>query len=249
MSVNAIEIQNVSFSYPSGKRPALQDLTFNVGAGTLFGIVGPNGGGKTTLLKLLLGLLRPARGRVVALGRDISTLGIDRRLLGYVPQDTYIHPFYPATVLDVALMGTYSTAGLLGRIRSPHIAAAREALRQVGLADMERSSARALSGGQRQRLLIARALAGNSRVLVLDEPTSAIDADGQAQLFAMLKVLRDASGLTIVMVSHAVHLLLRHADEIVCLDQDVVWAGDRQKFDEASILDFAEGRGAHSVAK
>jgi len=227
-----IDLRQVSFSY--GSRPAvLEAVDFKVTDGEFLGLIGPNGGGKTTLLKLVLGLLRPHSGEVLVLGRHAIALGQERRLLGYVPQDTGISKHFPATVLDVALMGTYANLGLLrwpGRMERE---AAREALRQTGLEGLEHGLAGKLSGGQQQRLAIARALVSQPRLLLLDEPTSGLDTGGQSQLFALLQRLREQHKLTVVMVSHDVTALAHYADQVACLNRTIHWHDRSEMLSEA----------------
>jgi zinc transport system ATP-binding protein len=227
-----IELRQVSFSY--GNRPAvLEGVDFKVADGEFLGLIGPNGGGKTTLLKLVLGLLVPRSGEVLVLGRHAAALRQERRWLGYVPQDTSVSKHFPATVLDVALMGTYASLGLLRWPGRKERAAAREALRQTGLEGLENQLAGKLSGGQQQRLAIARALVSQPRLLLLDEPTSGLDTGGQAQLFALLQRLREEHKLTVVMVSHDVTALSHYAGQLACLNRTIHWHDRSELLSEA----------------
>jgi ABC-type Mn2+/Zn2+ transport system ATPase subunit len=160
---------------------------------------------------------------------------IYRRLLGYVPQDTTIKKEFPASVFDVALMGTY--AGL-GWFRGPGKAEqerVRDLLQQVGLEGLEDRPASVLSGGQQQRLAIARALAAQPRLLLLDEPTSGLDTGGQSQLFNLLKRLKEQHSLTVVMVSHDVSALAHYADQLACLNKRLHWH-DRSEMISEEVL-------------
>jgi len=227
-----IELRQVSFAY--GRKPAvLEAVDFKVTDGEFLGVIGPNGGGKTTLLKLVLGLLRPLSGEVLVLGRHATALGQERRLLGYVPQDTGIGEHFPATVLDVALMGTYAALGLLHWPGKQEREAAREALRQTGLEGLADRRAGKLSGGQQQRLAIARALVSQPRLLLLDEPTSGLDTGGQSQLFALLQRLREQRKLTVVMVSHDVTALSHYAGHLACLNRTLHWHDRSELLSEA----------------
>jgi zinc transport system ATP-binding protein len=212
---SVIELKNVTFAYSPGT-PVLQNLNFKVWEGEFLGLIGPNGGGKSTLLKLVLGLLRP-----------------HRRLLGYVPQDTTVRKQFPATVLEVAVMGTYARLGLFRRPGEKERTAAREALKHVGLEGLEERQAANLSGGQQQRLSIARALVAEPRLLLLDEPTSGLDTGGQAQLFALLDELRKHFKLTVVMVSHDVTALAHYADQLACLSRTLHWHDRSELISEA----------------
>ena len=230
-----IRFDDVNFSYSRGGELVLDRVKLAVWEGEFLGVIGPNGGGKTTLLKLTLGLLRPLSGTVQIFGRGAHTLGPDRRLLGYVPQDTSVRKNFPATVMDVVLMGTYASLGLF---RWPGIAekeAALRAIHDVGLETLENHPAGNLSGGQQQRLAIARALVAQPRLLLLDEPTSGLDTGGQSQLFALLKQLRERYKLTVVMVSHDVTALAHYADQIACLNKTLHWH-DRSELISESVL-------------
>jgi len=229
---SVIELKNVSFAYAPGT-PVLQNVNFRVWEGEFLGLIGPNGGGKSTLLKLVLGLLSPQEGEVLVLGRKAETLGKDRALLGYVPQDTTVRRQFPATVLDVAVMGTYARLGLFRRPGEKERTAAREALKHVGLEGLETRQAANLSGGQQQRLSIARALVAEPRLLLLDEPTSGLDTGGQAQLFALLDDLRKHYKLTVVMVSHDVTALAHYADQLACLSRTLHWHDRSELISEA----------------
>ncbi|HLX63449.1 MAG TPA: metal ABC transporter ATP-binding protein [Planctomycetota bacterium] len=227
-----IELNNVSFAYSSGA-PVLDNVNFSVREGEFLGLIGPNGGGKTTLIKLLLGILKPQSGSIRVLGRSAQALGRDRRLLGYVPQDVAVPKQFPATVFDVALMGTYASLGLFKRPRAAERESAKQALEHVGLKGFEEHAASTLSGGQQQRLSIARALVARPKLLLLDEPTSGLDTGGQAQLFAMLKELRALYELTVVMVSHDVTALSHYANQLACLNRTLHWHDRSELISEA----------------
>jgi zinc transport system ATP-binding protein len=227
-----IDLREVSFGYGEGPL-VLDNVNFKVSEGEFLGLIGPNGGGKTTLLKLILGLLPPVKGEVLVLGRRADTLGRDRRLLGYVPQDTIVHKKFPATALDVALMGTYASLGFFRSPGARERQLAMEALEHVGLKGLELRPAGNLSGGQQQRMSIARALVAQPRLLLLDEPTSGLDTGGQAQLFAMLEDLRRRYKLTVIMVSHDVTALAHYADQLACLSRTLHWHDRSELISEA----------------
>ena len=227
-----IELAEVDFAYEP-QVLVLEKVNFKVREGEFLGLIGPNGGGKTTLIKILLGLLRPLAGKVRVLGCDPFELGANRRLLGYVPQDTGIRKQFPATALDVVLMGAYSTLGLFRRPGARERAAGMEALERTGLAGLANRSAGELSGGQQQRLAIARALIARPRLLVLDEPTSGLDTGGQAQLFALLERLKREYRLTVVMVSHDVTALAHYAEQLACLSKRLHWHDRSELISEA----------------
>ncbi|MCW8132614.1 MAG: metal ABC transporter ATP-binding protein [Planctomycetota bacterium] len=229
-----IEVRGVEFAYEKGGQ-ALSGVNFTVREGEFLGLIGPNGGGKTTLLKIVLGLLVPQKGSVLVLGRDPRALGADRRLIGYVPQDSGVRKHFPATVLDVVLMGTYSSLGLFRRPGAKEREAALAAIRHVGMEGLEGRMAGGLSGGQQQRVAIARALVARPKLLLLDEPTSGLDTGGQAQLFDLLERLRKEYGLTVVMVSHDVTALAHFAEHLACLNKSLHWH-DRSELISEEVL-------------
>jgi zinc transport system ATP-binding protein len=208
-------LEKVSFSY--NQRPVLVDVDIELRAGDFVSIVGPNGGGKTTLLKLMLGLLRPQRGTISILGLPPDQA---RRRVGYVPQHPQLDPMFPATALDVALMGRLVGGRPLGPFSRKDRMAAQECLRQVGLEGKEGEPFASLSGGQRQRTLIARALAGAPDLLLLDEPTSNLDAVAEADFYDLLKTLN--SSLTIAMVSHDLGFVAKLVRTVWCVKNRVV---------------------------
>jgi ABC-type Mn2+/Zn2+ transport system ATPase subunit len=180
-----------------GRRPVLTGVDLAVETGSFVGVLGPNGAGKSTILKTMLGLIRPVKGKVETAG---SAFGRPR--YGYVPQKETLDPIYPLTAREVAAMGTYRRFELLRRLRGlGHDDLVRRALKECGASDLAERRYSDLSGGQRQRVLIARALAAEPELLVLDEPLAGIDVTTQK---ACLKLFQDfkEKGLTVLMVSH-----------------------------------------------
>jgi len=227
-----IQFEGVDYAYGRGPK-VLDKVNLTVREGEFLGLIGPNGGGKSTLLKLTLGLMQPRAGTVRVFGRDAHTLGADRRLLGYVPQDTSVAKHFPATVTDVVLMGTYASLGLLRWPKAVEKEAASRAIRDVGLEGMEQRAAGKLSGGQQQRMAIARALVAQPKLLLLDEPTSGLDTGGQSQLFSLLKKLREQYKLTVVMVSHDVTAMSHYAGQLACLNKTLHWHDRSELISEA----------------
>lgn len=209
----AISFDHVTFGY--GATPVVRDVTLDIAAGELVCLIGPNGGGKTTLLRLVLGLLKPQAGSVTVLGTSPEAA---RPRLGYVPQYSHFDAKFPVSVMDVVLMGRLA-GRWAGPFRGADRAAAREALEEVQLADLATRSFAALSGGQRQRVLIARALAGRPDVLLLDEPTSNVDALAEQKLYDLLTQLNRR--LTVVLVSHDLGVVSQLVSSVVCVNQQV----------------------------
>ena len=209
-AVPVIALQGVRFGYDSA--PVLDNVNLAIAAQDFVAVIGPNGGGKTTLLKLMLGLLQPDAGVVTVLGQALARA---RTRLGYVPQESAHDPLFPATVNDVVLMGRLGRAPALGPYRQDDRDHAQQALAEVGLAELIARPLHALSGGQRQRVLIARALATEPELLLLDEPTASIDIAAQDDFFHLLERLNER--LTIVLVSHDMSFISGHIKSCVCV--------------------------------
>jgi len=222
-AVPAIELERVCVSLDG--REVLRDINLRLARGRFLGIVGPNGGGKTTLLRVVLGFIPPSAGTARLLGRPPRAVLREGHRVGYLPQGSRSDPAFPASALDVALMGRY---GLLGFGRRPgprDLAAARGALARVGMEDAAGRRFGRLSGGEQQRVSIARALACEPELLVLDEPSTSVDAVAQEDLYHLLKELQRDLGLTIVMVSHDVGVVTTLVDEVACLNRTLSYHG------------------------
>lgn len=191
-------------------KPVLAGLTFELPRGRFTAMVGENGSGKTTLLKTLAGILPPVGGRV-----ELSGTNGAPPVLGYVPQRDSLDPLWPLSAFEVALMGTYGRLGAGRAAGEAEHRFARECLAQTGAADWERKAFSVLSGGQKQRVLIARALATQPEVLLLDEPTAGIDPETTQAVMAMLSRLHRERHLTILMVNHDLPLARKHATNVL----------------------------------
>ncbi|MBD3348361.1 MAG: ATP-binding cassette domain-containing protein [Candidatus Eisenbacteria bacterium] len=210
-----IEFRGVSFAYDG--RVVLRDVDLSIEENDFATIVGPNGGGKTTLLKLMLGLLQPTEGTVRVLGK--RPVGARRRV-GYLPQRSAADRDFPARVIDVVLMGRLRGDRLFGAYTDEDTRAALAALREVDLEDSHSRPFSVLSGGQQQRVLIARALASEPRILLLDEPTSNLDAIMEKNLYDLLERLHQR--MTIALVTHDVGFVTDITKTVVCVKQSVV---------------------------
>jgi len=216
MSAPVVEISDVTFGYPPdpGRDPVLQNVHLEVFKDDFLGIVGPNGGGKTTLLKLMLGLVLPHKGQVRVLGAAPRRV---RARIGYVPQHAQVDASVPADVLDVVLMGRLSHSLWGPKYSSRDVAKARDALAQTGTEALARRPIGTLSGGQRQRVLIARALAGDAELLLLDEPTAGVDVHMERGLFDLLRKMNET--IPIVMISHDVSFVSSKLKRVACLNR------------------------------
>ena len=209
-----VDLHDVWVAYDS--KWILKSIYFKCYGGEIFGIVGPNGGGKTTLLNVILGLVRPAKGHVKLFGHPP---GKDSRLdIGYLPQISHADRFFPVTVLDVVLMGLYSRLGFFNRPDRRSKKVAMELLAQVNMAEHAQRPFGVLSGGQQQRVNIARALASKPKLLVLDEPSTGVDSVAQEDFYDLLATFRDEQGISVIMVSHDIGMVTSHADRVACLN-------------------------------
>ncbi|HWL95540.1 MAG TPA: ATP-binding cassette domain-containing protein [Phycisphaerae bacterium] len=214
-STPVLRFNAVRFSYdemPVFTRPA----SFSICKGDFASVVGPNGGGKTTLLKLTLGLLKPESGIVEVLGGEPATT---RTRVGYMPQHAQLDPKFPVTVMDVVLMGRLGRNRWWSRYDRSDRDAARAALEQVRLLDLAPRSFASLSGGQRQRALIARALSCDPELLLLDEPTSNLDVAAQSDLYELLHQLNQR--MTVILVSHDVGFVSKFVETVICVNRNV----------------------------
>ncbi len=212
---NAVEISGLSFAYNG--QPVLEGVDLTVPELAFAAVVGPNGGGKTTLLKLLLGLLTPQAGRLAVLGGPPQQV---RGLMGYMPQHSQVDPAFPVAVQDVVLMGRLGAGGhwpWASRAERQEVAAALE---RVGLGGLAGRPFHDLSGGQRQRVLIARALAGRPRLLLMDEPTANVDAAAEREVFELLRELNQEA--TVIVVSHDIGFVSPYVGQVICVNRRVV---------------------------
>jgi zinc transport system ATP-binding protein len=214
--VSILEIKDLNFSYE--KEVILKDISLCMKEGDFLAIIGPNGGGKSTLLKLILGILTPMSGDIT-LFNDSFRANLSR--IGYVPQNTNINIDFPIKVIDVVLMGyTESKKKLFGYSKA-EIQKAMEVLEQVGISSLAQNKIGSLSGGQRQRVMIARAICNNPKLLILDEPTASIDSMGQKQIYELLRKLNTT--ISIIVVSHDISVILSYASSVAYINRSLVY--------------------------
>ena len=220
--VPALELDDVSFAYRGGP-PALVDASLTVEQGTFVAIAGPNGGGKTTLLRLALGLEQPAAGAVRVFGRPAGSRGGPR--IGYLAQRAQLASGTPVTVRELVEAGRLAVRGPLGRLRAADRLAVARAVERVELGDRAEAPLRTLSGGLQQRAFIAKALATEPALLALDEPTTGVDAESQESLAALLAELRAELGVTILYVSHEFGAVEHVVSRLVLVRRRIVFDG------------------------
>ena len=219
----AVELEDVSFAYRAGVK-VLDGVSLSVAAGEFVAIAGPNGGGKTTLLRLVLGLERPTDGTVRVFGQPVGR-GATGQRIGYLPQRALLVGEAPVTVREVVATGRLAPSGIWGPLRRADREAVTRAIETVGLADRADSPLRTLSGGMQQRALIAKALASEPTLLALDEPTTGVDAESQESLGFLLEELREQLGVTVLYVSHEFGAVEHVVDRIVLVRGGIVYDG------------------------
>ena len=203
--------------------PILEGINLAIEQDDFLGIIGPNGGGKTTLLKIILGLISPSRGKVSVLGKPPEK---SRSKIGYVPQHNLFDRDFPINVWDVVLMGRYGKSGLFRRYSSEDRRATQDALQTVGMLDYKDRQMGKLSGGELQRIFIARALVAEPRLLLLDEPTASVDPAMQTEFYELLEKLKKQ--MAIVLVSHDISAVSIYVDKLACLNRQLHYHGSKE---------------------
>ncbi len=221
MGAPVISLTDVRFS--RNGEPVLQDVNLSIQKGDFTALIGPNGGGKTTLIRLMVGLIRPDEGRVRVLGKPPRAVATR---LGYVPQNADVNERFPISVLDVVLMGRLQTFRRWPRHSREDKAAARKALEAMEMWEFRNRHVGELSGGQQQRVMIARALATEPEILFLDEPTASVDTKHQSEFYEILKDLNRAA--TIVIVCHELMMINAYVKSVACVNRCVHYHGDAE---------------------
>ena len=216
----AVEVEDLTVAY--GAKPVLWDVDLNIPAGQLMAIVGPNGAGKTTLIKAVLGLLPTVSGTIRFLPEGNHRPRSNR--IAYVPQSGSVDWDFPATALDVVLMGRYGHLGWIRRPRRADLETARETLHKVGMADYAHRQISQLSGGQQQRVFLARALAQQAEMYFMDEPFKGVDAQTERAIVALLKELKDQSK-TVVAVHHDLQTVAEYFDWVTLINLQIIASG------------------------
>jgi zinc transport system ATP-binding protein len=216
-------LEAVSFAYDGGP-PVLEDLDLTVERGEFVAIAGPNGGGKTTLMRLIVGLERPTRGRIELFGAPVRPGRGDRRI-GYLPQRAEAALSSPITVSELVTAGRVPVRGVLRSLGRDDHAAIRTAIERVGLSDRADRALATLSGGQQQRAFIAKALAADPELLILDEPSAGVDIEAQEALASLIDRLRRELGVTVLYVSHEFGVIEPHVQRLVIVRGRIAFDG------------------------
>jgi len=213
--INAISIKNLNVNFNGFE--ILKDVSIEIPQKEFLGIIGPNGGGKTTLIKAILGLIKPISGQILVMGKQIKEA---KNIIGYVPQYNSFEKDYPISVFDVVKIGT------IGKNFNNVTSEINNALKLVEMYEFKDRLINELSGGQKQRILIARALVSNPKILLLDEPTASVDTKSGRNFYELLKELN--KDITIVMVSHDIGVLSQYVNKIACLNKNLVYHDSKE---------------------
>lgn len=246
MPVDAVSVMGVTLRYQGAE--ALTDVSFGVSAGDYVGIVGPNGSGKSTLIRCILGLARPDLGEIRLFGTPLSDFDQWQRV-GYLPQGLqYFNPHFPATVSEVVGLGLLAGRRFPRRPRPGDGDAVAHALELMGIGSMRDRLVGELSGGLRQRVLLARALVSGPELLVLDEPTTALDPETRESFYQTLRDLNRSRGTTIILVTHDSGTIGSHASRFLYLDKRVVFYGGFDEFcGSPAMSDFFGNHSQHLI--
>jgi zinc transport system ATP-binding protein len=240
-----VEIRQVSFSY--GGNLVLEEVSLSVEKGDFLALVGPNGAGKTTLLKLVLGLLDPLCGQIELFGAPIGQFKQWYRL-GYIPQKaTNFDRRFPATVEEVVMAGRFGRLGLGARPGKHDQLIVEEALEAVGMMVYRKHLLSSLSGGQQQRVFIARALAGQPELLILDEPVVGLDSRALESFYRLLDVFNRQKGITLIIVSHDTGVVARWVNKVACINHTLLYHGHPEQVLSADNLSMLYGAPVHLV--
>ncbi|WP_440991714.1 metal ABC transporter ATP-binding protein [Haloarchaeobius baliensis] len=235
-----IDLQDVSFGYTATS--VIEDVSLSIRKGEYVAVVGPNGSGKSTLMQLMLGLLEPDVGEATLFGQPAHRFE-DGERLGYVAQHASASKEMPITVREVVKMGRFPHVGF-GRLSREDWAIVDDALAIVGMSAFSDRRITQLSGGQRQRAFIARALAGEAELLVLDEPTVGVDAESVEAFYDLLESLNER-GITVLLIEHDLGAVTQHAERVVCLNREVYFDGPTEEFVDSDALAQAFGTAAN----
>ncbi|RKY95044.1 MAG: metal ABC transporter ATP-binding protein [Candidatus Hydrothermota bacterium] len=242
-----IEVKDVSLGY--NDKTVVEGLSFDVEERDFWTIVGPNGTGKTTLIKAILGLIKPLKGKILVFGCPVQRVCKHRKMIGYVPQMEKFDPNFPARVMDVVLTGSYSKLGAFKMPGRKERGRALELLRWLGMEELADHPIGKLSGGQQRKALLARALFAEPRALILDEPTSGVDIVSQEKLIELIEKVYREKGLPVLFVTHNVNPILHMITHAVLLGFGRHAAGSREIFFDKKVLREIYGKEIEIVSQ
>ncbi|WP_068672849.1 metal ABC transporter ATP-binding protein [Oceanobacillus sp. Castelsardo] len=237
MEKPVVSMNNVSYAYE--KKIVLDQIDFEIPKGSFMGLIGPNGGGKTTLIKLLLGLLKPDEGTIKIYGEPISRFK-GRSKIGFVSQKANsFNRGFPATVFEVVSTGLTAKIGYFKFMNKKHKEKILQAIDQVGMSEYTYQNIGNLSGGQQQRVFIARALVSDPELLILDEPTVGIDYENVKRFYDLLHQLHEKRNITLLLVTHDTGTMTEHATDIVCLNKTLHFHGKPEEYRSLSEMELS----------
>jgi len=226
----AIELNQVDTIYEGEKIPSLKNITLHIDKGEFIAIIGPNGAGKTTLLETIIGLLESKRGEIKVLGKQLNDHGSNiRKLVGYVPQDYSIDELTPFLVSDVVLMGRYGKIGLLKPITKNDKTVAKKMMEYLGISDLSHRPIGKLSGGQAQKVMIARSLAMEPEIILMDEPFSNLDFEARREVSEKLTHLHKTKNMTFVIVIHDIASIPKVCNRVIVMDAGKIVADGKKE--------------------
>ncbi|HYA11944.1 MAG TPA: metal ABC transporter ATP-binding protein [Thermodesulfovibrionales bacterium] len=227
MSINILSIEGLNFRYNSLE--VLSNISFSINAGDYIGLVGPNGSGKTTLIRIILGLMKPTKGHISLFGVE-SWKFKEWYKVGYLPQRVLFNPYFPATVKEIVSLGLLSKRGFSKGLDIPEETMIDEAMGLMDVLDIKNKLIGDLSGGQQQRVLVARAIVNKPELLILDEPTTALDPETREKFFHTLQELNQNKKVTIILVTHDIGSIGKYASKLLYLDKRIVFYGSFEDF-------------------
>ncbi|ASK62802.1 zinc ABC transporter ATP-binding protein [Virgibacillus phasianinus] len=238
MAKAIVAMKDVDYAYDNNA--ALSNINFEIPKGAFMGLVGPNGGGKTTLIKLILGILKPDHGTISLFNQPITKFK-DWNQIGFVSQKSNsFNKGFPATVFEVVSMGLTAKIGYLKFFKKQDKAKILEAIEQVGMSDYTHQNIGNLSGGQQQRIFIARSLVSDPQLLILDEPTVGVDNENVKRFYELLHRLNKQRNITLLLVTHDTGIITEHATDIVCLNKTLHFHGDTDDYSSLTDNDFTK---------
>jgi zinc transport system ATP-binding protein len=228
VSTAVIHVENLCFQYQAIE--VLKDISFEVDVGDYVGLVGPNGSGKTTLVRAILGIARSATGKVALFGQALEEFQ-DWHKIGYLPQKSNgFNPNFPATVREVVSLGLIARKSFPRRLKPNDQRAVERALERLDIADIGHKLIGELSGGQQQRVLIARAIVGDPELIILDEPSAALDPESRGQFFTILRDLNRNSSVAMILVTHDMGTIGQYANKLLYIDRKIIFYGGFDEF-------------------